>query len=61
MNILVTLDANYILPLKVMLKSLFANNPEQKFNIYIIYSNISDKDIEKLSAYISKTIMKCLQ
>ena len=31
MNVLVTLDSNYIYPLKVMLKSLFINNNEDKF------------------------------
>lgn len=31
MNILVTLNSNYIKPLKVMLKSLFLNNQEEKF------------------------------
>ena len=31
MNILVTLDSNYINPLQVMIKSLFYNNPGDYF------------------------------
>jgi len=33
-SILVTLDSNYLKPLKVMLKSLFINNPNEEFDIY---------------------------
>lgn len=49
MNILVTLDKNYMLPLRVMLGSLFMNNPEQNFNIYIISDGLSNADIEGLA------------
>ena len=35
MNILVTLDKNYLSPLKVMLTSLLLNNPNECFEIYI--------------------------
>ncbi|NLD16106.1 MAG: glycosyltransferase family 8 protein, partial [Tissierellia bacterium] len=33
MNILVTLNSNYIPPLKIMLKSMFINNPKVTFTV----------------------------
>lgn len=54
MNILVTLNSNYIKPLKVMLKSLFLNNPDDDFNIYLIHSSLSTEEIKDLSQYIQK-------
>lgn len=53
MNILVTLDSNYIRPLKIMLKSLFINNPEENFSIYLLYSNITEEELNDLENYIS--------
>lgn len=52
-NILVTLDSNYIPPLKVMLKSLFVNNPKEKFTIYLAHSSINDSEINDLDEYIN--------
>jgi len=52
MNILVTLNRNYLSPLKVMLKSLFINNPQQSFTIYLLQSDLSDEDIKDLDTYI---------
>jgi len=51
-NILVTLDANYIVPLKVMLKSLFINTPNKSFDIYIIHSDLSEAQISSLQHYV---------
>lgn len=36
MNILVTLDRNYLPPLRVMLGSLLRNDPGETFEIYAI-------------------------
>lgn len=52
MNILVTLNENYIKPLKVMLKSLFINNPKEEFSIYLMHSSIRDEKLADLDAYI---------
>ena len=41
MNILVSLDSNYINALEVMLTSLLVENPEQKFDVYVLNSSIS--------------------
>lgn len=54
MNILVTLDSNYIKPLKVMLKSLFLNNPGEVFTIYLIHADIHDAELEDLERFIGK-------
>lgn len=47
-SILVTLDANYLHPLKVMLYSLFINTPNQPFDIYIIHANLTDSELSKI-------------
>lgn len=51
MNILVTLDRNYVPPLRVMLKSLFNNNPGEIFKIYMLHTDISDEDCGKLDGF----------
>lgn len=52
MNILVTLNSNYIKPLKIMLKSLFLNNSGQKFQIYLIHTSLENDELEDLDVYI---------
>jgi len=53
MNILVTLDSNYIKPLKVMLKSLFLNNEADIFTIYLMHSNLNAEEINDLEQFIN--------
>ncbi len=53
MNILITLNSNYLKPLKVMLKSLFINNPNEQFSIYLMHSTIKDEEIEDLKTFIN--------
>ena len=38
MELLVTVDKKYLPPLQVMLTSLYINNPEEDFEIYLIHS-----------------------
>jgi len=52
MNILVTLNSNYVKPLKIMLKSLFLNNEGEVFSIYLMHSSLSDEELEDLNSYI---------
>lgn len=54
LKILVTLDSNYITPLKIMLKSLFLNNPHEKFDIYMIYASITNEEIEDVASLCEK-------
>ena len=51
MNVLVTLDQNYLPPLRVMLKSLFVNNCGEAFKIYILHNDIPEKECEKLDIF----------
>jgi lipopolysaccharide biosynthesis glycosyltransferase len=51
MNLLVTLDSKYIRPLKVMLTSLFMNNPEEHFHIYLMHSRIEDDEIIDIESF----------
>jgi len=52
MNLLFSLDENYILPLKVLLKSIFNNHPDETFDIFIMYSSLTKQQLEDLSKYI---------
>ena len=45
-NILVTLDKNYIPYLNVMLKSLLESNTDCSFDVYLLHSSIPDKAVE---------------
>ena len=48
MNILVTLDSNYIQPLTVLLKSIMITNINNYFDIYVAHSSLSEEDFEKI-------------
>lgn len=52
MNILVTLDSHYIKPLHVMLKSLFLNNPNEIFAIYLLHTSLKPAELRELDAFI---------
>ncbi len=54
MNILVTLDANYLNPLKVMLKSLFLNNPNEQFTVYVMHSSLTEKEVAGLEEFVQR-------
>lgn len=54
MNILVTLDSKYVMPLKVMLWSLFFNNQKENFKVYLMHSSISDEEIENLKQFAAE-------
>ncbi len=53
MNLLVTLDSNYVRPLCVMLRSLMRTNPRTAFDIYVAYSDLTENDF--------RTIGMCLE
>ncbi len=53
MNILVTLDDNYIRPLFIMLESLFYHE-KSRMDIYLLYSNVSEDNRKRLHTYIKK-------
>lgn len=48
MDILVTLDKNYLQQLKVLLTSLYINHPKVHCNIYLLHRNIPDDELDCL-------------
>ena len=48
-NILVTLDTNYLSYLNVMLTSLVNSNPDCYFNVYLLHSSINERDTYETS------------
>ena len=56
MNILVTLNSNYLKTLVVMLKSLAINNKRRHFDVYVMNDSLTTKDIEYLKANTMKNI-----
>ncbi|MCX8736207.1 glycosyltransferase family 8 protein [Lactobacillus sp. B4026] len=50
-EILVTIDQNYIKPLEVMMYSMKLNNMEQNFCIWLIHDNIADSALRNLTKY----------
>lgn len=53
MNILISINFKYIIPAKVMLKSL-SINLKKAFNVYLLYSDLKRKEIERFSKYCEK-------
>ena len=53
MNILVTIDANYMQQLIVLLKSLLSSNPDESFTVYIAHSSLTAGDFENIGAGIN--------
>lgn len=52
MNLLLTLDENYLLPCKVMLDSFFASNPQEKdVTVYLLHSAIPGGKLSELEAF----------
>lgn len=50
MNLMVTLDKEYLPPLRVMLKSLF-NNTGELFKIYMLHTDIPEEDCGELNSF----------
>ncbi|MBQ8026513.1 MAG: glycosyltransferase family 8 protein [Clostridia bacterium] len=55
MNILVTIDSNYVMPLSVMLYSLMQSNPDKSFDIFVAHSSLTDSDFEKIRSAVDRT------
>ena len=53
MNILVTLDRNYLPPLQVMLTSLLQNNPGERFDVFLIGDGLTAEDLAGLEALLA--------
>lgn len=57
-EILVTIDQNYIKPLEVMMYSLRLNNMTEKFHVWLIYDNIDQHALNKLKKFGTKIRIK---
>ncbi|MDD6568396.1 MAG: glycosyltransferase family 8 protein [Eubacteriales bacterium] len=55
MNILVTLNGGYVLPLCTMLKSIAYSDTQSKIDLYIIHSSLTLKDFQKINAVTINT------
>lgn len=53
-EILVTIDQNYIKPLEVMMYSLKLNNLNENFRVWLIYDNINRHSLTKLKKFGAK-------
>lgn len=51
LNLLVTIDRNYLSPLRTMLGSLFRNNPGTRYRIFLLHSDLSDAELASLNAF----------
>ena len=58
MNILVTLDGNYVPHLIVMLKSLMFSNPDAHFDIYVAHSSLTDSHFKQMEKNVDLTRTK---
>lgn len=54
-NILVTLDENYLPYLNVMLASLIHSNPDCCFDVYLLHSSINERDTVSTSKILGKS------
>lgn len=51
-NLLFSLNENYIYPLKVLIQSLADNHPDESFRMYVLHAGISDKSLEDLQLFV---------
>ena len=50
-DLLITIDRNYIGPFRTMLKSIIINNPGEKIHVWLLHSSIPQEDLQKLEEY----------
>lgn len=54
MNIMLALNNAYTFPTLVMLKSLFENNAREHIDIYCLYNDLSDNNLDKLKMAVEQ-------
>lgn len=54
-NILVTLDANYILPLRVLLHSLLRSDDESFFAVYVAHASLTAEDFARIAGALPES------
>ncbi len=53
MNVVITLDDNYIRPALIMLESLFEHN-RSEIHIYLLHSNVCKENLARLAAHVGR-------
>lgn len=53
-NLLFSLNENYVYPLKVLIQSLTENHPHDSFCMYLLHTGISEETLHELKAFIEK-------
>lgn len=53
-NLLFSLDENYVYPLKVLIQSIVDNHPNDRFRMYLLHSGISDQTLTNLQTFIEE-------
>lgn len=59
-NLLVTVDANYLCHVATMLASLRLNGGPGNYNVYLVHSDIDDADIDEVAAYCARLRMRLI-
>lgn len=54
MNLLTTLDQNYFPQLKVLLTSLWLNNPGEPFHVYLLYKDMPGRLLDKTADWCTR-------
>ncbi|ARC85976.1 glycosyl transferase 8 family protein [Clostridium argentinense CDC 2741] len=60
MNILVTLNSNYIEQLIIMIYSILKSNPNVNFNVYIAHKELTEDDFSYIERYLDKKRCKII-
>ncbi|MDL2207472.1 glycosyltransferase family 8 protein, partial [Desulfovibrio sp. OttesenSCG-928-M16] len=60
MNLLVTVDANYLRHAATMLASLRLNGGPGNYNVYLVHSDIADTDIDEIATYCARLRMRLI-
>ncbi|MCC5896239.1 MAG: glycosyltransferase family 8 protein [Alkalibacterium sp.] len=53
-NLLFSLNENYVYPLKVLIHSIVRQHPEETFCMYLLHAGIPDSTIDELRGFIEK-------
>ncbi len=57
MNILVTIDSNYVFPLCIMLRSLIDTNKNHPVELYVAHSSLTDFDKSTINSELENTLV----
>lgn len=61
MNLLVTLDSGYLHQLGVMLSSLVHSNPEERFDVYVLHSSLTEEELRPIRQLLGENRLLPIQ